>query len=232
VIKAIFFDWFNTLANYDPPREELYRQVFLENQIDLPLKTIFQGLLAGDRFFFSEEGKALTHGKPREEQARQYIRYVQMICSAAHIDIAPEMQARILQKAFNQFTGIFKLFDEALPCLQELKKRYFMLGIISNADKSIREQISRNGLESYLDTIVTSDEVGVEKPLAPIFLAALTKTGIEPPEALYVGDQYQSDILGALNVGMKAVLIDRYDVNADITTCPRIHNLREINSYV
>jgi acyl carrier protein len=223
---------FNTLANYDPPREELYRKAFREFKIDLPLKTIFQGLLVGDRFFFSEAGKALVRGKSSEEQVRHYVRYIQMIGDAGGITIPQETQVLVLRRVFREFTGMFKLFDEVLPLFQELKKRQYILGIISNADKSILEQITRTGLKTHLDALVTSDEVGAEKPDASIFLAALAKTGVKAPEALYIGDQYQSDILGAVNVGMQAILIDRYNVNTNITDCVRIHNLKEIISYL
>jgi HAD superfamily hydrolase (TIGR01549 family) len=228
VIKAILFDWFNTLATYDPPREELYRQAFQEFNIGLPLKTIYQGLLVEDRFFFSEAGKALVRGKPPEERARQFVRYAQAICDAAGISLPQEKQLKIMQDVLKEFKGIFKLYPDVLPLLKLLKERDYKLGIISNADKSIADQISGTDLKIYLDVLVTSDQVGVEKPAAPIFLTALERIKTEAAAAIYIGDQYQSDVLGALNVGMQAVLIDRYEINKDVSGCPRITSLQEI----
>jgi HAD superfamily hydrolase (TIGR01549 family) len=232
VIKAVLFDWFNTLATYDPPREELYRKAFQEFNFGLPLKTVYKGLQVGDRFFFSESGKALVRGKSPGVRALQFVRYVQAICDEAGISLPPDKQLAMIKKVLKEFTGVFKLFEEVLPLFSALKEKGYVLGIISNADKSIGEQIDRTGIKRYLDVLVTSDQVGVEKPDAKIFLAALDRTQIKAENAIYVGDQYQSDILGALNVGMKAVLMDRYEINTNISGCPRIITLNEITAYL
>jgi putative hydrolase of the HAD superfamily len=88
------------------------------------------------------------------------------------------------------------------------------------------------GLRPYLNFKVTSAEVGYDKPRPEIFLAALKKADAKPAEALYIGDQYQIDILGAHGVGIKALLIDRNDYFPDITDCPRIRSLNEITQYI
>ena len=49
--KAVFFDWFNTLARYEPPREELYSQALREFGIEVPPEKILPGLLAADSYF-------------------------------------------------------------------------------------------------------------------------------------------------------------------------------------
>jgi putative hydrolase of the HAD superfamily len=232
LIKAVYFDWFNTLATYDPPREELYQKVLLEYKIDLPLKTIYKGLQLGDRFFFSESGRALMKGKSPSEKLREYVRYVQAVGDEGGFSFPIEEQLEIMPKVLKGFTGTFKLFAEVLPLFRELKQKQYILGIISNADQTLDTQINRTGLNQYLDVLVTSDLVGVEKPAAPIFLAALTKTRMEASNSIYIGDQYQSDILGALNAGMQAVLVDRYDINSDITGCPRIRSLEKIVKYL
>jgi putative hydrolase of the HAD superfamily len=88
------------------------------------------------------------------------------------------------------------------------------------------------GLQPYLDFKVTSAEVGYDKPRPEIFMAALEKGKVKSKEALYVGDQYDVDIIGARGVGMKAVLIDRNNYFPDITDCPRIRSLTEITQYI
>ena len=44
----------------------------------------------------------------------------------------------------------------------------------------------------------------------------------------HVGDQYRIDVAGAVGVGIKPVLIDRYDIYPEVSDCPRIHNLTEL----
>src|SRR5690606_16524137 len=59
------------------------------------------------------------------------------------------------------------------------------------------------------DLRIYSFEVGYRKPDPEIFLEACRKAGVRPDECLMIGDNLQADILGALNVGMQAALINR-----------------------
>ena len=77
---------------------------------------------------------------------------------------------------------------------------------------------------------MTSQEIGTSKPHAPIFLAALQKAGVQPHEAMHVGDQYQSDVLGAKAAGLNPVLLDRGNFYSDFHECPRITNLLTLNT--
>ena len=79
------------------------------------------------------------------------------------------------------------LYYDALPAMKALKQRGLVLGLISN----IIVGGAGAGLENYLDLVVTSKEVGADKPEPPIFLMALERAGVSAPEAVYVGDQYQ-----------------------------------------
>ena len=88
------------------------------------------------------------------------------------------------------------------------------------------------GLTSYLDFVVNSQEVGANKPEPPIFLAALEKAGVEASEAVHVGDQYALDVLGARGVGISPVLIDRYDIEPEVSDCPRVRTLPELVQYI
>jgi len=71
-----------------------------------------------------------------------------------------------------------------------------------------------------------------EKPHPLIFLAALDSAGVEAEESVYVGDQYSCDVVGARGVGMKPVLVDRYDLFPEITDCARIRSLAELVDYI
>ena len=70
--------------------------------------------------------------------------------------------------------------------------------------------------------------MGRGKPHSPIFLTALERAGVEPHEALHVGDSYASDVLGAQGVGIYPLLLDRDGTQTLITDCPRISSLMEV----
>ena len=60
MIKAIFFDWFYTLARFEPPRQQLYRQAFREFGVELPPEKVMRGILVADQYVFEENAKSLV----------------------------------------------------------------------------------------------------------------------------------------------------------------------------
>lgn len=92
--------------------------------------------------------------------------------------------------------------------LAELRERGFQLGVISNADGRVQALLESVGLAHYFDFILDSTVVGFEKPDPRIFRLGCERGGVEPEEAVYVGDIYEIDVVGARAVGMRTFLID------------------------
>ena len=91
--------------------------------------------------------------------------------------------------------------------LARLKGAGLKLGVVSNSDGRVVEALEAAGLREYFDVVVDSALVGVEKPDPAIFRTALEVLEVSPAEALYVGDLYDVDILGANAAGIPAVLL-------------------------
>lgn len=235
MIKAVFFDWFNTLACYHPPREELQSQALQEFGISVPSQEIIRGLLVADRYYFEENTISPIRKRSPEEQAEIYSRYQQTIMSEAGVAVSgePDLFKKIMRRVQQLSQGMsFTLFDDVLATLKTLRERGLILGLLSNMDRDMKPICHELGLEPYIDFTVTSGEVGVDKPKPPIFLAALEKAGVDASEAIHVGDQYKLDVLGARGVGITAILIDRYDQYPEVNDCPRIHSLTNLNEYL
>jgi putative hydrolase of the HAD superfamily len=91
----------------------------------------------------------------------------------------------------------------------------------------VRESLEAAGLAERFDVIVDSHLVGLSKPDPAIFRHALGLLGVEPEEAVFVGDSYAHDALAALAAGMRAVLIDPLDMYPEAVV-PRIRRLGEL----
>jgi HAD superfamily hydrolase (TIGR01509 family) len=91
--------------------------------------------------------------------------------------------------------------------LTRLRAAGLRLGVVSNSDGRVEEALEAAGLRRYLDVVVDSTLAGVEKPDPAIFRAALDALGVAPSEALYVGDLYDVDVIGANAAGIRAVLL-------------------------
>ena len=120
------------------------------------------------------------------------------------------------------------LFDDVMPALDDLKKRSLKLGLISNIEQNMTATLDKLGLSSKLDIVVTSQDAGFTKPQPEIFQYALKKAGVKPAEAVYVGDQYQVDVIGAKSAGMKGILIDRDNYYQEKLDCPKIKSLKDL----
>ena len=81
------------------------------------------------------------------------------------------------------------------------------LGVVSNSDGRVEEALAAAGIRDRFDVILDSALVGVEKPDPAIFRAALAALGVAPEEALYVGDLYDVDVVGARAAGIEGVLL-------------------------
>ena len=229
MIKAVFFDWFNTLAHFEPPRYKLYSQAFQQFGVELSPKEVIRGILIADQYYFKENAKSPVAERSRREQLEVYVHYPRAILAEAGVEVPQELPLKVMQMVAQQWNGInFALFDDVLSTVKTLKERKFILGLLTNLAKDMNPICRELGLEPYLDFVVTSGEVGADKPEPLIFLTALQRAGVDASQAVHVGDQYNLDVLGARGVGITPILIDRYDLSPQVSDCLRIHRLTEL----
>jgi putative hydrolase of the HAD superfamily len=99
--------------------------------------------------------------------------------------------------------------DGAPDVLSTLEARGFRMAVICNTGRTpgkvLRIILERLGMGRYFSTQTYSDEIGLRKPRPEIFQQTLEELGVQPSEALHVGDTLASDVAGALGVGMRAV---------------------------
>ena len=87
------------------------------------------------------------------------------------------------------------------------------------------KKIAALGIDSFVDALVVSEEVGVPKPDARVFETALSRLGSTPDQAVMIGDSWSSDIVGATALGIPAIWLNRYD-----RPCPDASLATEIRS--
>jgi len=95
--------------------------------------------------------------------------------------------------------------------LTELKNRGYKLGVITNTvtsrEEHVRMALRKIDVEKYFDVIVTSVDVGYEKPDERIFVTALRVVRVKPKEAIMLGNRISTDIVGRNRIGMKTILL-------------------------
>ena len=98
-------------------------------------------------------------------------------------------------------------YPDALPCLAELRRRGFFLGVAGNQSDELEEWIRMQGLD--LDLVASSARWGVEKPSPAFFERIVAESGLEPGRLAYVGDRVDNDVLPARAAGLVAVHVRR-----------------------
>ena len=144
------------------------------------------------------------------ETAETFRRYLRYILENAEIAWNGKAEAVWgILRAYNPPVGVWHCpIAQAPAVLARLRGQGLVLGCISNSNGSVAQGLEQAGLASSLDFILDSAIVGIEKPDPRIFQLALEKAGVRPAEAIYIGDLYSVDVLGARQAGLAAILLD------------------------
>ena len=227
MMKAVFFDFYHTLVCYQPAQEELEAQALGELGVEVEPEDLRRPVVKADEFIYQEITRRPLSQRSREDIMVLYSQYQRTLLGEAGIEASEKLVLGLLGK-MQQVKMKLVLYDDVVPALTELKGKRLVLGLISNVEHDINATLDELGLSSWLDTVVTSRDAGFNKPHPEIFQEALRRAGVPPAEAIYVGDQYQADVVGSRSAGMKGMLLDRNDYFPEITDCPRIQSLGEL----
>jgi putative hydrolase of the HAD superfamily len=195
-LQAVLFDAGNTLLFLDYAR----MAQAVGAAVGLPLTSA--GLAAG------EQAAARSMELPRGSDRERAMAYLEALFLAAGVPPARLSDVRDtlagLHGDRHLWSGVAEGTHRALARLRAAGLR---LGVVSNSDGRVEEALEAAGLRPYFDVVVDSALAGVEKPDPAIFRAALDVLGVPPSEALYVGDLYDVDVVGANAAGIPAVLL-------------------------
>jgi len=230
MIKAVFFDYFNTLVYFDPPREKHYADTAAEFGVHISPAAIAAALPEADAWWRLENSRSPIKDREQSTKFDAYRGYGLRILRDAENTVSPEQALQMLARAFS--VGFkFKNYDDSLPALQALKGKNIQMGVISNIGEQIDSYLDKAGFTDYLTYKVTSFEAGCDKPQPQIFQLALKRAGVTSTETLFVGDQYDLDVLGARSAGITPILIDRDGASATYD-CIVIKDLLQVIDYL
>ena len=227
MIKAIFLDFYNTLVRFWPPLDQIQQASCREIGLNVTEEGINRGYAIADVFFNRENEKQSLADRSDDERLDFFAHYEQMILEEAGLPVSLDLAAQIWQLAIS-VPKDFVPYDDVIPVISKLHEHGYKLGVLSNLRRDMQTLCHNLGLDQFLDFYVRSVDVGAEKPDPAVFLAALSKANVEASEAVHVGDQRRSDVVGAQRVGIHPVLLDRGGWHKDMTDCVRINNLNEL----
>ncbi len=227
MITAVFFDLYGTLAGFRPSRYEIQSEALADFGITVTPDGILRGYHLADAFMSYQNATKPVRSLSREENRVFFAEYERRVLRGAGVDVSQDQAWEIWRRIRKIDYGL-ALFDDTIPALNKCRQMGLKVGLISNMNQSGDQLAGSMGLLPHLDFSITSQEVGAEKPDPLIFEHALQRAGAQPESAVHVGDQITSDVAGAVNVGINAVLLDRDGNHKGYTAQPRITELTEL----
>lgn len=191
-----------------------------------------------DRWFWDEYHRPGNDTWSDDGRIEEYWRrYHGVMLERLGLEAHHEMLDRILASQFA--ADAWEPYPDVQPMLAEVRERGVRIGIVSDWGSNLRGIVADLGLDRYFDFVLPSGAVGVAKPNPAFFRLALDAAGVQPHEAVMVGDSYRADVRGAWSAGMDAVWLDRREgVNITPSGEPipddvcRIHGLDELPAIV
>lgn len=210
-IKGIIFDLGSTLIEFEnrPWAETTLEGLRLgylrlaEKEYILPDFEIFAGKLMA----VMDELRTRATSTLKERQATDA---PEIFFSELGFENPKGLSRWFMDEFYRAVTEQMTACDGAEETLREIKRRGYKTGLISNTPY-LRNQheadLDRYGLTPYLDFRIYSSEFGLRKPHPDIFTAGREKIGLETDQIIYVGDNYQWDVVGSQGAGMTPVLV-------------------------
>ena len=107
-----------------------------------------------------------------------------------------------------EYPGAIVARDDAMDCLRALKKMGMKLGVYTNGRSGYSQlKIKSTGIDTIMDFILCSGDVGIEKPDKRGFMLLAEGMQLSPEEIIFVGDHPKIDVNGARNAGLTGVWI-------------------------
>ena len=202
-VKAVLFDFGDTLATLKPSREDLFIRAARSLGLELEFAAVQRAYQIVD-----------FHNKYSSVRVRDrdgfYQHYNEQLAETLGISshfasLHPALVAQFSKdKKWN-------LFDEAPEVLGRLRQQGLPLALVANWDSNLSALVDQLGIRQEFSAVVSSQAAGVEKPDPAIFLLAVDELSLsgETGRILYVGNEYRADVVGARAAGLTPVLIDR-----------------------
>jgi putative hydrolase of the HAD superfamily len=199
VLEAVLFDWGGTLQQFEWDDELL---------------------AAGHRAGLEALGRAGEAGEFTARFRLEKLPVLQSPGAAERVRYATELRDLLGPIGDEQLDAFLdaehaawrparSLVSSAHALLDSLRDRGLRLAVVANTwpdpPRLVRRELDELGVSGRVDAIVLSGEVGARKPEPAIFERALAELGVEPTEALFVGDRLVDDVAGAAAVGMTTV---------------------------
>jgi putative hydrolase of the HAD superfamily len=219
-LKAALFDLGGTLVNVDNSKDpHVMKRMLQDCGVNRSLKDVSKHWVKSwKRLNFPEMATLLDEF---------WVRQNAEVLRSLRVELNAEKLARFIASHWWDYAKV-SLYPDAQELLPRLKEEGLKVGLVTNGLQIDTDQIlPKVGLKGFFDVVVVVDTLRKMKPDAEVFLYALEKMQTKPSEAVFVGDEVETDYKGAKGCGLTAFLIDR-DGKFQEESLNRISSLKDL----
>lgn len=199
MIKTIIFDLDRTLLNLDISEFKSLNMLYDNN---FKMSSNFEDFFK----IYRKHNDIWWFKKSRYEANEKEVKQNRFRDTILELDIKTDLSLQeISDLYFEQAKSYWQFYDGALESLTSFSKSY-TIGMITNGfTKTQNQKIDALNIREYFNYICLSEQTGFSKPDKRIFDHTLTELASDAHESIYIGDDYDSDVLGSKNAGLTPV---------------------------
>ena len=224
-ITDIFFDLDHTLWDFEKNSALTFRKIFEANGVAANVDDFLEHYVPINLKYWSLY---------REDKiAKEDLRYARLneTFKAINVKVKDGLVYKLADDYIKHLSSFNNLFENTFEILDYLSKNYRLHIITNGFDEVQHKKMTNSNIVHYFETVTNSENAGVKKPNPIIFNYALNLANTRANTSVMIGDSYEADIIGAINIGMDVIHFDvnQTSINRDVI---QIDNLIHIKQYL
>jgi len=224
-ISDIFFDLDHTLWDFEKNSAMAFDTILKKHDIKVNIEEFVALYVPINAKYW----KLYQDDEVTQEQLR-YGRLKDVFDAVSH-EIGDDVIQLLSEEYIHYLPQYNHLFEGTIELLEYLKPKY-KLHIITNGFNQIQfNKLKNSNIAHYFETVTNSENAGFKKPNPHIFHYALDLAKSKKETSVMIGDNFEADIQGALNVGIDAIMFNEHQIEI-AENIKQVNHLLDIKQYL
>lgn len=196
--KWLFLDLDNTLWDFDANAQEALKELYRRHQLHLHCDWHVDAFVD----LYQDVNAAYWKRYERGEVDKETLRTGRFTDTFNAMGIPFTLQPTQVWQEYLDICPIMTItMPGAMEALQWLSTRYSIALLTNGFEKTQNIKVDSNGMRPFVKFLQTSEHLGIAKPAGEFFAKAFETANISPSQAMYMGDNWDTDVVGGCLAG-------------------------------